>query len=430
MNKNGPLWARWYANLSFRMPAPPIPISNIPSQNARSAHGRAACAATPVLILGGLANTLSITRSLGRNGIRVSVSSRAQCLAFQSRYCKGRYPVPPGQDQKAFWQQLLLSGSDTRLHGYVILACNDEAIEFIVENRAALERHYLLEKNRPDLQLALLDKQKTLELARAAGIPTPGFWKVETCADIAQLQDEVEFPVIIKPLHSHLFQRAFGGAKYFTAGSKPELQEKVARVLSHGLRAMVMEMIPGPDSLLSSYYTYHDEAGDPLFHFTKRVFRRFPVNEGGASYHISEWLPETAAMGKRFFQSIGLRGLGNIEFKRDLRDGKLKVIECNMRFTAAQELLVRCGLDIAQMTYDHLTGRTPARPGSYKERVRLLFLFQDIAAFRQLKGRGELGLLEWLGSLAHPQNLPTFSCSDPWPAMVDIWRRVRARSNS
>ena len=72
---------------------------------------------------------------------------------------------------------------------------------------------------------------------------------------------------------------------------------------------------------------------------------------GNACYHISSWEPEAADLGEKFFRGINLRGLGNIEFKRDLRDGKLKVIECNARFTAAQELLNRSGMDISEIIY-------------------------------------------------------------------------------
>ncbi len=64
---------------------------------------------------------------------------------------------------------------------------------------------------------------------------------------------------------------------------------------------MICELIPGPDSQLSRYYTYITHDGQALFHFTKRVLRRYPVNEGPASYHMTQWLPDTAELGKRFF---------------------------------------------------------------------------------------------------------------------------------
>ena len=55
-----------------------------------------------------------------------------------------------------------------------------------------------------------------------------------------------------------------------------------------GVDFLLMEMIPGPDSVLCSYYTYIDDAGSPLFDFTKRIIRRGTKNMGIATYHITD----------------------------------------------------------------------------------------------------------------------------------------------
>jgi hypothetical protein len=56
---------------------------------------------------------------------------------------------------------------------------------------------------------------------------------------------------------------------------------------------------------------------------------------GNACYHLTDWNPEVGDLSLKLFQWVGLRGLANAEFKRDERDGKLKLIECNARFTAS-----------------------------------------------------------------------------------------------
>ncbi len=177
-------------------------------------------------------------------------------------------------------------------------------------------------------------------------------------------------------------------------------------------------MIPGPDHLLASYYTYLDSDGQPLFHFTKRIIRRFRKNEGLACYQITDWDGEVAELGLRFFQRIGMRGLANVEFKRDLRDGQLKLIECNPRFTAAQALLVGCGFDIASFIYDHLTGRPVEPPRSYRNGVRMWNPGRDFLAYWELRASNELTFGGWLKSVCHPQVLPFFQMSDPLPSLA------------
>jgi D-aspartate ligase len=378
-------------------------------------------------VLGGQENAIAIARSLGRRGIRVTVSSRSHCLALRSRFCSTRLPVPDDVPSEEYWQHLLLDRRHPGLEGCVVLACSDEALEFIAAHQRDLETRYVLEENVPSLRRALLDKQRTMELARQVGIPVPSFWNAASLVDVERLAPEVSFPAMIKPVHSHRFQRLFEDEKYLRADSREDLLAAARAMLARDLQFLVCELVPGPDRLLSSYYTYIDEHGEALFRLTKSVLRRHPMNMGGACYHLSEWLPETADLGERFFRGVGLTGLGNVEFKRDPRDGKLKLIESNARFTAAQELLVRCGMDTAVLVYDHLVGRPAPRIREYRQNLRLWYPRQDFAAFRQLRGRGELGFIGWLRSIAHRQVFPYFALTDPWPSVANAARYLGHR---
>lgn len=372
--------------------------------------------AVPVLVLGGEENALSVVRSLGREGIQVRVSAQRGCAALRSRFCARAYPIRARKEPGRFWERLLLENAERELDGSVIFPCDDHAVEFLANYKGVLEKRYCLDGFVPDLQLALLDKRKTLELAERAGCPIPNFWEVRNPADLERLMDEVTYPVIVKPVHSHLFQLKYN-RKYFFADGPEALISRGKDALSKGLQIVIVECIPGPDDLLSSYYTYIDENGESRFHFTKRVIRRFPLYRGKACYHATEWLPETAELGSRFFREIGFRGFGNIEFKRDTRDGQLKVIESNPRFTAAQELLVRSGLDAAGILYKHLTNDSVEFPAEYEEDVRLWYPVRDFRAFCSLQARGEISLAGWIKSISHKQVLPYFRASDLWPAV-------------
>ena len=151
---------------------------------------------------------------------------------------------------------------------------------------------------------------------------------------------------------------------------------------------------------MSSYYTYLTPEGEHLFHFTKRIIRRSPPRVGAGCYHVTEWLPRTAEMGKRFFRNLGFTGLGNIEFKTDPRDGTLKVIECNARFTEGQEILTRSGLDISALVYRHLIGEPRQQAPRYRDSVHLWYPELDFDSFRQLRREGALTFRGWLRSIA------------------------------
>lgn len=357
----------------------------------------------------------------------MAVSSGPYSLALCSRFCHQRFVIPDGRTSAEYWRDLLLGEPPSDIEGAVVLACNDDALEFIATHQPELEKRYVLEENVPELRRALLDKRRTLQLAGEVGVPAPRFWEASSLEDVERLAPEVQFPAMVKPVHSHRFQPLFEGRKYLGASSPEELLVATRAMVARGLAFLVCELVPGPDRLMSSYYTYIDARGEALFHFTKSVIRREPLNMGGACYHITEWLPETAALGERFFRGVGLRGLGNVEFKRDPRDGRLKLIESNARFTAAHELLVRCGMDTAAIVYDHLVGKPPSRPRGYRENLRLWYPRRDFVAFRELRARGELGFTGWLRSIAHRQVLPYFALTDPWPSLVNSARYLRLR---
>ena len=124
-----------------------------------------------------------------------------------------------------------------------------------------------------------------------------------------------------------------------------------------GLEMLITELVPGPDDACRSYYTFVDEAGQTIAEATKHKLRQFPVGYGLTTYHITEHNEETRDLGRRFCAGVGVKGVACVEFKRDPRDGQLKVIECNSRFTAGNELIRHAGLDLALLAYNRVTGR-------------------------------------------------------------------------
>lgn len=380
---------------------------------------------TPVLLLGGRENALSVARTLGSKGIAVTISSRASCWGMYSRYCRRAVPIPKGQMPLEFWSKMLL-GDDSAYDGHIVFACNDDALEFVASKRDELAQRYILPEIEPHLIHAMLDKQQSLEMARKIGVPTPDSWMIEKIEDVAALKGSLTFPVMVKPIHSHKFMRVFNRKLFIIENDFEELREKVGLALGKNLQVTVVEMIPGPDTLLHSYYTYIDRNGRCLYHYTKRVVRRFPTNRGGGCAHLCGWNPEVAALGRRFFEDIGFRGIANIEFKRDTRDGQFKLIEVNARFTAAHELNVRAGMPFDLIVYCHLTGQPLLKIESFKKDLGLWYPLKDFWAFRELNQRGELSFVQWVKSiLAYRQIFPVFALRDPWPFVVSTVALLR-----
>ncbi|MHA1600109.1 MAG: carboxylate--amine ligase [Alphaproteobacteria bacterium] len=373
------------------------------------------------IVVGGDANALSVARCLHAAGISVHALCRPGSRIRYSRTCHW-IDLTEGDGGPDDWGAFLLGPHSDHLRGAVLLACSDEAIEMIIAHRPQLADKFVIEEGDGEMRLSMLDKLRTYEKSAEADIPTPKYWRVWSVSDLDGLKNALIFPLIIKPLFSHHTRRIWKNRKYLAVENYEDLHRNFTELQHHGIEFLLMEFIPGGDDLLCSYYTYIDENGSPLFHFTKRVFRRYPENMGEGCYHVTDWSPDVRDMGLKFFRHVKLRGLGNVEFKRDPRDGKLKIIECNARFTAANCLVKAAGLDLALLTYNKLTGRPLPTVDSYRSGQTLWLPIQDFLAYRELKRKGKITFLGWLGSIMRSQQFQFFSWTDPLPSVVGTWR--------
>jgi D-aspartate ligase len=388
----------------------------------------------PAVLLGGTGTTLAVVRALGQAGVPVTIlgDGRNDIVGRRSRFCShyehfpvpdGARPPPPGDRWLEWLRQSPVPS--------VILPCGDDGLELVARHRREMESvgHRAVEAN-DSVVLAMLDKVQTYRLASSLGIHVPRTVEVDSLDGArAAVDDGIGFPCAVKPVRSDRVLRqlpTLGAPKGAIVRDDAELCRQVEPIVGIGLPILVTEFISGPDDQFCSYYSYLDESGSPLFHFTKRKLRQFPPRFGTGTYHVTEWQPEVAEVGLHFFQGVGLRGLGNVEFKRDERDGQLKLIECNARFTMATAQVRRAGIDLALVAYARLTGQPLPRIDTFRDGVRLWCPGLDLRAMRQYRAAGELTTAQWVRSLAHRQHLSVFDLRDPLPYLAAVRGQLRS----
>jgi len=376
----------------------------------------------PAVILGGTLTALSVARSLSAAGVSVTVLDRrdSPVRVSRRRACFVEVNGEGMPDQMLAWLR-------SRPGGAVVLACADEGLELISLHRSELlELGYIPMEANDDALRAMLDKRRTEEIAREHGIPAPRVLPLRVQADVERVISEMRFPCVLKPVHSHTFrERTKMGVKVLIVDGPDELQAVFERTAALGLEMLVIEVISGIDDEFVSYFGYLDESGAPLLEFTKRKLRQDPIHFGIATYHATTHDREVAELGLRFLRGAGVRGIGNIEFKRDRNDGRLKLIECNLRFTMANELVRIAGIDLALFAYNRLIGRPTPPVDSYREDVRMWDPLKDARAFLQYRRAGELTFRRWVGSLLYRQHFPAARLDDPLPALVRAVRMTR-----
>lgn len=380
----------------------------------------------PAIVLGGDVNAASVARSLGAAGVPVvALGTGAADPVRDSRFCARYIPFERSEQVQDRWQTWLEDNASS-LTGAVLLPCNDHALELIAGSRRALQGLGLRPFEADDEVLAaMLDKRRTAELAERIGVPAPRSLLLEDATSLEAAVEKIGLPCGLKPLHAHVLASHRGWGKFIIARDMPHLRELLKQLDALGVRVLATEIIPGEDTCYRSYYSYIDEHGQPLLHFTKQKLRGHPPRQGLWSYHLTTRDPDVIEMGLRFFQRAGVRGLANVEFKLDPRDGVLKLIECNHRFTAANEIVRLAGLDLALLTYERALGLPGPDVSSYRTGMRLLNPVDDVRAYRALRAEGKLSTAGWVRSLAHPLHLPLLRWNDPLPELFSLVRRAR-----
>lgn len=372
----------------------------------------------PTIIFGGYFVTLAVGVNLSARSIPVYVLNERWEEARFSRCVRAiRLPANALYPESAL--DFLTGNASNHLKGSVLLAGGDEELEIMAKHRETLADKFLLDLSNPVAQLKMLDKLATYCAAKEAGVATPRFWQVRSEEDIHRVRDELVYPLIVKPKVSHVFQRKFK-AKFFVAEGFDQLLEAHHVAENAGVETLLVEKIPGPDMRCCSYYTYLDEVGNPQFDFTKRIIRRYPMNMGMASYHITDRVEQVREESLKLFRHVGLQGLANAEFKYDDRDGQLKLMECNARFTAANSLVAKAGFDLGNFVYNRIVGISQPPLTDFRTGLRLWDPLRDWRAFLELRKRGDLTLMQWLASVMHRSSFSYFSWRDPLPSLFRL----------
>jgi D-aspartate ligase len=370
------------------------------------------------LVLGANYRGLGVVRSLGRRRVPVWVArSDEHGVACASRYV-GRTLDWPSGGEDAQVDYLLTLARRYGLDGWTLIPTCDETALLLANQRERLGRRYLVAAPTADVMTVAYDKRNTYVFAEAAGVDQP-WTSFPTCREDVEAL-ECQFPVILKPAFKADSNR-FTSAKAWRVDSHEELLERYdeARTLVPPDVLMIQELIPGSGGAQLSYAALCD-SGEPVASVSAVRLRQQPMDFGKASCMVET--AEDADYGvaaRRLLQRLRLTGLVEVEFKRDARDARPKLLDINARVWGWQSVCARAGVDFPWLQWQLLHGRRPAttmaRPG-----VRWMRISTDLpTAGREILG-GRLTLRDYARSVRPPIVEAVYASDDPVPALVDL----------
>jgi predicted ATP-grasp superfamily ATP-dependent carboligase len=130
---------------------------------------------------------------------------------------------------------------------------------------------------------------------------------------------------------------------------------------------IVQEWIEGSDSDVYFCLQYRPANGAPTVSFVGRKICQWPSLIGGTASCIpaAEVAAELTALTDNFFNAVGFIGMGSMEYKRDIRDGKFYMVEPTVGRTDYQEEIAALnGVNIPFAAYRAELGLTAPRPNT------------------------------------------------------------------
>jgi predicted ATP-grasp superfamily ATP-dependent carboligase len=256
------------------------------------------------------------------------------------------------------------------------------------------------------------DKLATARHAEGIGLSVPRVYSDAQEADLDAIARDVRFPVVIKA-------RSGSGvtAAMVYAGDGEALRRGYAALVGRSGEAgravrnfrapLIQEYVPGHihDVCTVSWQ------GEVIAALTQVRQVMSPIDGGVGAVNRTTDEPELRALAVRLLESLDWQGPAQVEFKRDARDGRWRLIEVNPKLWGTLPLSIAAGLCFPAIIRDLVMGRRVVRMPSYRVGLRQVFLFpQATQALWQLGRRfgwrrvwGARGVL--------------------WPDVVDVdWR--------
>lgn len=213
--------------------------------------------------------------------------------------------------------------------------------------------------------------------------------------------------------------------KLGVAESPAELERLYESVRSVTPAVVAQEIIQGADTAKLVYLFCYDRNGERVGHCMLRQLRTDPIHFGSASVVEPVDLPAVDALCDTFLRKIRYSGLCELELKQDSRDGQVRLIEANPRYSVTADAAPYTGVDLGWLHYLDLTGHKVAPAKPTRLNIRHISLMRDFAALRSYRKAGLLTWRELLRSYRPPLAFFDFDARD-WRVSALTLRSVCA----
>jgi predicted ATP-grasp superfamily ATP-dependent carboligase len=382
--------------------------------------------ASGAVVINAYISGLDAVRSLGSHNIPVAVVHNGGYNDFAQYSCSvcEDHKLPDFISEPESLLELL-ERQGRAWQDWVIFPADDQALAVISRYRDRLSRWYRITVPPWEVTRHLLEKDLTYQAASEVGVDIPHSYGNATRQNAKR--DDISFPVVVKPVESHLFVKHFG-RKLFVVRNRDELLRRVNAVANAGLRAQIFDLVPGPDTLFYNYSVYIDHSGEPVAELDMKKLRKSPpffgVIRAGERAHVPELREPTIEL----LRKLKWCGMANAEYKLDRRDGRYRLMEINGRCFMMMGLARKAGVNYPLLAWQECglgEKKVGAHPNTWWG-VWVHLLADAYYGIFHSKIEG-LGLASYFESYRRPKTFAVWLATDPKPFIVQ-WAKAAQRA--
>ncbi|HLH66915.1 MAG TPA: hypothetical protein VKV27_14555 [Solirubrobacteraceae bacterium] len=361
---------------------------------------------------------LMVARTLGRVGVPVyCVSFGPRDPVNRSRYLAGALRLPGRSDDRRWARRLLELPS--RFDGAILLAIDDPAAVAVGDHQEALLARFRVPRQPSGIQRRLACKRELWLLCRRLGLPTPASSFPRSEAELLAQAAGHGYPVVIKRAQAWRAPRDPLAPSVAIARDREQLLRAWARMESdEAPQVMLQEYVPSSPGSAWMYNGCFGEGARALFDFTGQKLRQAGSGAGPATLGLARYNDQVARTAHRLMRELGYRGIVDMDFLYDRRDGSYKLLDVNPRLGSSFRLFAAAnGLDVVRALHLDLTGRS-VPDATCADGRRWIDERGDLAAAARLLVGGALSPREWLRTLRGVDEGAWLAYDDPLPTLL------------
>jgi predicted ATP-grasp superfamily ATP-dependent carboligase len=335
------------------------------------------------LILGGYVNGYSIVRELYDNGLRdIAVFSYGKSLSSYSNKINHYSSI---EKTSKSLKNAIFELKKTCDY-IVIFPTDDLQLENLHAIYDEIKEFCFVPLNRDNL-LKSLDKYVQYSFCEEYSVPYPKTQNIESIQDINKIETML-FPILVKPnKRDDMTTDVFRSLFLETVDEYKNNIEKLEYFINKNITFLASEFVPGDDTNIFAYTAYRSYDGKILSEWIGKKLTQYPDNFGIFSSGSNESPQIVKEQGRKLLEVMNLIGIAEPEFKFDIRDGKYKLMEINLRSMMWHRVGNLSGINIQYSQYLNAIGeKVPVQTQNLTDIVHYVYMKHEILNLLTRKG--------------------------------------------